>query len=1293
MRQSLERATAIGFVLPPLLLAWVAAVPTAATATPFLALRPGPIDRPLSIVAADFDRDGFDDLAIANFQAGTIQILINQHDGTFTPVAGGPFGVGSATFSSATAGPFDMVVTDLNSEDVDADAVVNAADNCPNVYNPVDATTSLQPDTDGNGIGDACQILVDAGCDGMIDDPIDTDQDGIPDYDPAQLPDPDPVGVALDNCPRISNPLQEDLDSDDIGDACPLSPDLLIVTSTQGGGTPFGAVRVRLNNGAGGLVNRTSISSGFNPGKVVVGDFTGDMRPDFAVAVSSVDLVQFLPGEADGMFGATTILQAGDGAQGAEAGDFNGDTRLDLAVANRTADSLSIFLNLGAGLPTTATATLTLEAQTGPVVLLSGELNGDLCDDLVVLSQGRLLCTGGPKAGEECGLDDDCADTQNPAPAGICMGGAGSIAVYTGSATGTLAPGLMLPLGAGHRPRAGLLRDLDSDVNGTLDLVVGDFTGGEVLIYSGAGDGTFAAAPTLTGTAEPASLATLDLDPAAPGGPDLAVLDHANNRIDIYVNGGGLAFSPAASTPVSGWHDTSALLLTGADGLVAVDIVLLQRATARLDVLSGIGDGAFRAASAQALAGPFATCGTTTADTTAMVEADLRQDGRPDLAVFDAAGGAVTVLTSSPFGILEEQETVPVGIGVSRVNAGALVVAIDDYDRDGVANFLDNCPAVYNPPLCPVTDPMCALTLACTDAMLAPTDCDAMDPTTFDPITQQCDSDRNGIGDHCQILGANCVAQNSDFDSRADYDPNALVFSGGGLDFDRDTIANINDNCPTLANLDQADVNPANGVGDACETLNGGLPVDPDLDGVPTFDPALAMPPDPVGDALDNCPSIYNPGQEDNDADDVGNACVIRAALDNCTYTFNSTQDDIDGDGVGNLCAVPPQDLIAANPPAGTVTLLSGDGTGRLRPASASPLSGLSGPTAGVAGQFSLECEDFPGPIPIMCSSRIPHDIAVAARGTPGISTDDSITIFKGDGFGGFTALPPAAAQGDPDDLLVASAQPMCPNPFDAAEPDLRFDPDGATDVLAAVEPGTSTLQIFLASSQDTATPGASPLVPPVAQPQPLPVQAPLRSALFTDINQDGLQDLVALSSPTGGPSAVTLYLGIGNGLYFTDPTFSPVTVAGEMTLMAATNVNLKTDVFLPEVVLFSARDQAPIVLTNTLGERADIDGSGRVDGFDLAVLAASFGATRGEDFTLQADGTLLQSGSGLGRLVIGGGSALAGQDLASMSAPCNRLFDPLTGLYGLAADVNLDGIIDGEDLALLASLFGQRLP
>jgi len=39
-----------------------------------------------------------------------------------------------------------------------------------------------------------------------------------------------------------------------------------------------------------------------------------------------------------------------------------------------------------------------------------------------------------------------------------------------------------------------------------------------------------------------------------------------------------------------------------------------------------------------------------------------------------------------------------------------------------------------------------------------------------------------------------------------------------------------------------------------------------------------------------------NPGQEDGDADWVGDAC------DNCPSTFNPEQTDTDGDGTGDAC-------------------------------------------------------------------------------------------------------------------------------------------------------------------------------------------------------------------------------------------------------------------------------------------------------------------------------------------------------------------------------------------------------
>jgi hypothetical protein len=76
---------------------------------------------------------------------------------------------------------------------------------------------------------------------------------------------------------------------------------------------------------------------------------------------------------------------------------------------------------------------------------------------------------------------------------------------------------------------------------------------------------------------------------------------------------------------------------------------------------------------------------------------------------------------------------------------------------------------------------------------------------------------------------------------------------------------------------------------------------------------------DGATDILDNCPVVYNYGQEDPDDDDIGSACDICPSLhsfsatdedgdgdlngsDNCPCASNSNQSDSDGDGIGNVC-------------------------------------------------------------------------------------------------------------------------------------------------------------------------------------------------------------------------------------------------------------------------------------------------------------------------------------------------------------------------------------------------------
>ena len=192
---------------------------------------------------------------------------------------------------------------------------------------------------------------------------------------------------------------------------------------------------------------------------------------------------------------------------------------------------------------------------------------------------------------------------------------------------------------------------------------------------------------------------------------------------------------------------------------------MLLQDTARLDILSGIGNGFFRSLPSLRIEG--------SSQPTGLLLSDLKDDGRTDLVLQDISDvnlGLLTVVINDVTGVLEEADTFAVPGGFTTASGGNLVTEVADYDRDGIINQLDNCPTRYNPPGCPVTDPACRVEIDCTDTGLAPVDC-----TTVDPTTLQCDSDGNGIGDQCQVLDSVCLFIDSDFDLTPDYDPSAIV--------------------------------------------------------------------------------------------------------------------------------------------------------------------------------------------------------------------------------------------------------------------------------------------------------------------------------------------------------------------------------------------------------------------------------------------------------------------------------------------------------------------------------------
>ena len=281
------------------------------------------------------------------------------------------------------------------------------------------------------------------------------------------------------------------------------------------------------------------------------------------------------------------------------------------------------------------------------------------------------------------------------------------------------------------------------------------------------------------------------------------------------------------------------------------------------------------------------------------------------------------------------------------------------------------------------------------------------------------------------------------------------------------------------------------------------------------------------------------------------------------------------------------QDLAIVNRSGDSLSVLLGDGLGGFRRNSDIPVGRL--PVLVAVGSFD--------------SNGTP-DLAVVNSG------DSTVSILLGNGRGGFARSVDLGIGNIPYSIVAG-----------------EFNDDGAQDLAVGTFDDGGIVRLFLGDGRGGFTrsvdlkAGNSPIAMAVG-----------------DFNHDGAQDLATVDY-NGHGVRVLLGDGLGN---FVRPL--DLAIGEYPTSVVAGDFDGDGETDLAVANLYS---RSLSLLHNQLHARADLNGSNRVDAFDVATL-----------------------------------DRLAGCVENDPSNPC----------YRRNADVNLDGVIDGDDLALVASEFGMLM-
>jgi hypothetical protein len=327
---------------------------------------------PVSVVAADLDGDGDQDLATANVSGGNVTILLNKGSGNFVEKASSPEPAGSF--------PSSLTAADLDGDGDQDIAVTNQVSDDVTILRNNGSGNFSEPASSPVPAGDTPASVAAADLDG------DGDQDlAVADHVPTNN-----VTILKNNGSGKFS--QAASSPEDAGN----SPSSLTAADLDGDGDQdlavanqqSGNVTILRNNGSGNFGEPASspVPAGTFPQGIAAADLNGDGDFDLAVANQGAPSnVTILRNNGSGAFSepASSPEPVGGRPFAVVAADFDGDSDQDLATANHDGDNSTILANNGSG-NFTEPPTSPEGAGDGPFALAAKDLDGDLDPDLAI---------------------------------------------------------------------------------------------------------------------------------------------------------------------------------------------------------------------------------------------------------------------------------------------------------------------------------------------------------------------------------------------------------------------------------------------------------------------------------------------------------------------------------------------------------------------------------------------------------------------------------------------------------------------------------------------------------------------------------------------------------------------------------------------------------------------------------------------------------------------------------------------------------------------------------------------